>query len=51
MHLFNEEGFAIAMISRPEEATKALREKVIKAIKIDIWHPVHSRPCPKMNQS
>jgi hypothetical protein len=24
-----------------EEAMKALREKVMKAIKIDIWEPVH----------
>jgi len=29
------------MKSRPDEAMKALREEVIKAMKINIWHPVH----------
>jgi hypothetical protein len=33
--------FQNAMKSRPDEAMKALREEVIKAMKINIWHPVH----------
>jgi len=33
--------FQKAMNTCPEEAMKALREEVIKAIKINIWHPVH----------
>ena len=33
--------FQKAMVSKPEKAMKALREEVIKAIKINIWHPVH----------
>jgi hypothetical protein len=33
--------FQKAMQEKPLEAMKALREEVIKAIKIDIWDPVH----------
>jgi len=33
--------FQKAMNTRPVEAMKALREEVVKAIKINIWHPVH----------
>jgi hypothetical protein len=33
--------FQNAMKSRPDEAMKALRKEVIKAMKINIWHPVH----------
>jgi hypothetical protein len=33
--------FQRALEQKPEEAMKALREEVIKAIKIDIWDPVH----------
>jgi len=33
--------FQKAVVDKPEEAMQALREEVIKAIKINIWHPVH----------
>jgi len=33
--------FQNAMKSRPNVAMKALREEGIKAVKINIWHPVH----------
>jgi len=33
--------FQKAMNTRPEEVMKALREEVVKALKINIWHPVH----------
>lgn len=32
---------------KPEEVTKALREEIIRAIKIDIWHPVHMNKLSK----
>jgi hypothetical protein len=35
------------MKAKLEKATKALREEVIKAIRIDIWHPMHT--CTSMN--
>ncbi len=35
--------FQKAMVDKPEEAMKALRKEVIKAVKIGIWHPVHLR--------
>jgi len=44
--LFNK-----AMVARPEEAMKALREEVIKAIKINIWHPVHPKDLSKEEQN
>ncbi len=43
--LFNK-----AMVARPEEAMKALREEVIKAIIINIWHPVHPKDLSKEEQ-
>ncbi len=33
--------FQKAMKNRPVEAMKALREEVMKAVKIDVWDPVH----------
>jgi hypothetical protein len=33
--------FQNAVVDKPEEAMQALWEEVIKAIKINIWHPVH----------
>ncbi len=33
--------FQKAMEWKPEEAMKALREEVLKAVKIDVWEPVH----------
>jgi len=35
--------FQKAIIDKPDEAMQALREEVIKDMKIDIWHPVHLR--------
>jgi hypothetical protein len=33
--------FQKAVLTKPEEAMKALKEEVAKALKINIWHPVH----------
>jgi hypothetical protein len=33
--------FQKAVVDKPEEAILVLREEDIKAIKINIWHPVH----------
>jgi len=33
--------FQKAVVDKPKEAMQALREEVIKAIKSNIWHPVH----------
>jgi hypothetical protein len=33
--------FQKALEDKPEEAMKALREEVLKAVRIDIWSPVH----------
>jgi hypothetical protein len=33
--------FQKAVVDKPDEVMQALREEVIKAIKIIIWHPVH----------
>ncbi len=33
--------FQKAMNDKPDEAMKALREEVVKALKIDIWKLVH----------
>jgi hypothetical protein len=33
--------FQKAVLTKPEEAMKALREEVAKAVKINMWHPVH----------
>ncbi len=35
--------FQKAMVHKPDEAMQALQEEFIKAIEIDIWHPVHLR--------
>jgi len=43
--------FDKAVVARPEEAMKALREEVIKAIKINIWHPVHPKDLSKEEQN
>jgi hypothetical protein len=37
-------------VIRPVEAMKALREEVIKAIKINIWHLVHVKDLTKEQQ-
>ncbi len=39
------------MKSRPEEAKKALREEVMKALKIDVWEPVHMNDMMKEEQN
>jgi hypothetical protein len=36
--------FQKALKLKPEEAMKALREEVLKTIKLDIWEPVHLKP-------
>jgi hypothetical protein len=40
-HMMKALLFQKAMESRPEEAKKALHEEVMKALKIDVWEPVH----------
>lgn len=43
MYTFNGKTllFQKAMKTKPEEAMKAIREEVLKVIKIITWHPVH----------
>jgi hypothetical protein len=43
--------FHNAMNTRPIEAMKALKEEVMKAKKINIWHPVHIQDLTKEQQS
>ena len=42
--------FDKAVVARPEEGMKALKEEVIKAIKSNIWHPVHLKDLSKKEQ-
>jgi len=39
------------MVTRPIEAMKVLREEVIKAIKINTWHPVNLKDLSEKEQT
>jgi hypothetical protein len=51
MHLCHESStLSKGNAGKPEEAMKALREEVLKAVKIGIWEPIHVKSLTEEQQ-